>query len=327
MYPALRTGTYRTPEAVSGLPACPRGGNLVARSDHDRSDAAPVQTAVDAAVARSGSPTGAHETLRGPRCVRLGQSLAAVKTMWNDRLAIVPVVVRETHATGWPRPSTIRGLTRNGASEPQRRKGPVNEWPLTCVGIDAHKAELHAVGCTRRLGPGGDGAVWRVRNEAVAAERLRRTLEHVAADAVACYEAGPVATHYTDRPRCATQAGRPGKRPTAATPGRWQGWTGQSIDGGADTDAGRGSGAGPGTVLVMTRTRIVSGAGGPSQVTTPAGRAGWRLQASRKLACLYHGQRSARAPLRLDARQRVALRVAPADSRLSSTGPAKLSRD
>ena len=139
MYPALRTGTYRTPEAVSGLPASPRGGNLVARSDHDRRDAAPVQTAVDAAVARSGSPTGAHETLRGPRCVRLRQSLAAVKTMWNDRLAIVPVVVRETHATRWPRPFAIRGLTRNRASEPQRRKEPANEYRTALANDAAHR--------------------------------------------------------------------------------------------------------------------------------------------------------------------------------------------
>ena len=61
--------------------------------------------------------------------------------------------------------------------------------PITYVGIDAHKAELHVA----LLAPEATGPVtWKVRNEAVAVERLRRKLEKVSPGPVACcYEAGP----------------------------------------------------------------------------------------------------------------------------------------
>ena len=66
MYPAYRTGTYRTPEAVSGLsglPASSRGGNVAARSDRDRRDARPFRPP-SIRPSRSGSPTGHDNTWR-----------------------------------------------------------------------------------------------------------------------------------------------------------------------------------------------------------------------------------------------------------------------
>ncbi len=65
----------------------------------------------------------------------------------------------------------------------------MSEPITTYVGLDAHKVELHVA----LLAPGATEPVtWRVRNEAVPVERLRRKLEKVAPDPVACcYEAGP----------------------------------------------------------------------------------------------------------------------------------------
>ena len=63
--------------------------------------------------------------------------------------------------------------------------------PITYVGIDAHKVELHVA----LLAPDASAPVtWKVQNEARAVERLRRKLEKAAAGPVACcYEAGPCA--------------------------------------------------------------------------------------------------------------------------------------
>ena len=92
------------------------------------------------------------------------------------------------HATRWPRPPTIRGLTPNAASEPQT-KGAGHERAYHYVGIDAHKVELHVA----LLAPDASAPVtWKVQNEARAVERLRRKLEKAGAGPVACcYEAGP----------------------------------------------------------------------------------------------------------------------------------------
>ena len=61
--------------------------------------------------------------------------------------------------------------------------------PITYVGIDAHKVELHVA----LLAPDASAFVtWKVQNEARAVERLRRKLEKAAPGPVACcYEAGP----------------------------------------------------------------------------------------------------------------------------------------
>ena len=61
--------------------------------------------------------------------------------------------------------------------------------PITYVGIDAHKVELHVA----LLAPDVTTPVtWTVQNEVRAVERLRRTLERAAPGPVACcYEAGP----------------------------------------------------------------------------------------------------------------------------------------
>ena len=61
--------------------------------------------------------------------------------------------------------------------------------PITYVGIDAHKAELHVA----LLAPDATEPVtWKVRNDTAAVGRLRRKLEKVAPGPVACcYEAGP----------------------------------------------------------------------------------------------------------------------------------------
>ena len=61
--------------------------------------------------------------------------------------------------------------------------------PITYVGIDAHKVELHVA---LLVPEATEPVTWKVRNEAVAVERLRRKLEKVAPGPVACcYEAGP----------------------------------------------------------------------------------------------------------------------------------------
>ena len=55
--------------------------------------------------------------------------------------------------------------------------------PITYVGIDAHKVELHVA----LLAPDASAPVtWKVQNEARAVERLRRKLEKAAAGPVAC---------------------------------------------------------------------------------------------------------------------------------------------
>ena len=61
--------------------------------------------------------------------------------------------------------------------------------PITYVGIDAHKVELHVA----LLAPDASAPVtWHVQNEAWAVDRLRRKLEKAAPGPVACcYEAGP----------------------------------------------------------------------------------------------------------------------------------------
>ena len=61
--------------------------------------------------------------------------------------------------------------------------------PITYVGIDAHKVELHVA----LLAPDASAPVtWKVQNEARAVDRLRRKLEKAAPGPVACcYEAGP----------------------------------------------------------------------------------------------------------------------------------------
>ena len=61
--------------------------------------------------------------------------------------------------------------------------------PITYVGIDAHKVELHVA---LFLPDASAPVTWKVQNEARAVERLRRKLEKAAAGPVACcYEAGP----------------------------------------------------------------------------------------------------------------------------------------
>ena len=61
--------------------------------------------------------------------------------------------------------------------------------PITYVGIDAHKVELHVA----LLAAGKPEPVtWTVRNEVRAVDRLRRKLEQAVSGPVACcYEAGP----------------------------------------------------------------------------------------------------------------------------------------
>ena len=61
--------------------------------------------------------------------------------------------------------------------------------PITYVGIDAHKVQLHVA----LLAPEASSPVtWTVQNEVRAVERLRRKLERAAPGPVACcYEAGP----------------------------------------------------------------------------------------------------------------------------------------
>ena len=61
--------------------------------------------------------------------------------------------------------------------------------PITYVGIDAHKVELHVA----LLAPDETEPVtWTVRNEVRAVDRLRRKLERAAPGPVSCcYEAGP----------------------------------------------------------------------------------------------------------------------------------------
>ena len=61
--------------------------------------------------------------------------------------------------------------------------------PITYVGIDAHKRELHVA---MLIGTTSTPVTWKVANEPRAVDRLRRKLERVAAGAIEiCYEAGP----------------------------------------------------------------------------------------------------------------------------------------
>ena len=61
--------------------------------------------------------------------------------------------------------------------------------PITYVGIDAHKKELHVA---MLVGAAETPVAWKVVNEARAIDRLRRKVERAAPGAVeCCYEAGP----------------------------------------------------------------------------------------------------------------------------------------
>ena len=68
-------------------------------------------------------------------------------------------------------------------------KEPVMSEPITYVGIDAHKVELHVA---LLAADETELVTWTVRNEVRAVKRLRRKLERVAPDSITCcYEAGP----------------------------------------------------------------------------------------------------------------------------------------
>ncbi len=61
--------------------------------------------------------------------------------------------------------------------------------PITYVGIDAHKRELHVA---MLVGTTTTPVTWTVRNEPRAVDRLRRKLERASPDSIeCCYEAGP----------------------------------------------------------------------------------------------------------------------------------------
>ena len=61
--------------------------------------------------------------------------------------------------------------------------------PITYVGIDAHKRELHVA---MLVGDASTPVTWTARNEPRAIDRLRRKLERVAPEQIeCCYEAGP----------------------------------------------------------------------------------------------------------------------------------------
>ena len=61
--------------------------------------------------------------------------------------------------------------------------------PITYVGIDAHKRELHVA---MLVGDASEPVTWTARNEPRAIDRLRRKLERAAPGRVeCCYEAGP----------------------------------------------------------------------------------------------------------------------------------------
>ena len=61
--------------------------------------------------------------------------------------------------------------------------------PITCVGIDAHKRELHVA---MLVDNASTPVTWTVRNEPRAIDRLRRKLERAAPGRIeCCYEAGP----------------------------------------------------------------------------------------------------------------------------------------
>ena len=128
--------------------------------------------------------------------------------------------------------------------------------PITYVGIDAHKVELHVA----LLAPDASAPViWKVQNEARAVERLRRKLEKAAAGPVACcYEAGPcgyVLQRQLERGRVQCQVIAPAlvpRKPGGADQDRPAGRaqaggtaSGGAVDRGAAADAGRGSGARP----------------------------------------------------------------------------------
>ena len=139
------------------------------------------------AHAQASSPAPDRERIeRGAR--RVAEVVALAKTIWNDRLAIVRSSC-DDHATRWPRPPTIRGLTLYAASEPQT-KGAGLSVPISYVRIDAHKVELHMA----LLAPDAFAPVtWKVQNEALEMEPLRRKLAKPAGgSSIACrYQAGP----------------------------------------------------------------------------------------------------------------------------------------
>ena len=71
------------------------------------------------------------------------------------------------------------------------RKEPVRSAPITYVGIDAYKRDLHVA---MLVGADSTPVTWTVRNEARAVDRLRRKLEPATPDEIECrYEAGRVA--------------------------------------------------------------------------------------------------------------------------------------
>ena len=77
--------------------------------------------------------------------------------------------------------------------------------PITYVGIDAHKRELHIA---MLVGHASTPVTWKVANEPRAIDRLRRKLERAALGQIACcYEAGPCGyalqrRRQRDRVRC-----------------------------------------------------------------------------------------------------------------------------
>ncbi len=71
----------------------------------------------------------------------------------------------------------------------RRRKEPIVNEPITYVGIDAHKRELHVA---MLVGPASAPVTWTARNEPRTIDRLRRKLERAAPGHIeCCYEAGP----------------------------------------------------------------------------------------------------------------------------------------
>ena len=103
--------------------------------------------------------------------------------------------------------------------------------PITYVGIDAHKRELHIA---MLVDEASTPVTWTVRNVPRAIDRLRRKLERAAPGRIeCCHEAGPCGYALQrrlqrDRLRCQViapawcRASRAiGSRPTAAMPANW----------------------------------------------------------------------------------------------------------
>ena len=77
--------------------------------------------------------------------------------------------------------------------------------PITYVGIDAHKVELHVA----LLAPDASAPVtWKVQNEARAVERLRRKLEKAAAGPVVLGGGGSLQQKAGKRPAGGRDRGR-----------------------------------------------------------------------------------------------------------------------